>query len=132
MYSADCVLPHLWGMAHRSISDTHFLLTPENLYVLLLLTTVYSQENLSQQAYIQPCRCDMPEVFVFPKTEFPQRSSFVLQIHRCNYLDMKSSDFIVHNVKHGGTKLQVINTNAINSELIDDMVLLWKAANSSS
>lgn len=119
-------------MAHRSISDTWFLPTPENLYVLLLIATVYSQENLSQQDYTQSFGCDVPDVFGFPETELPQHSSFVLQIHRYNYLDMKIRDFIVHNTKYGATELQVINTNAINSELTDDMVLLWKAGNSNS
>lgn len=132
MYSADCVLPYLWGMVCRSISGTCVLLTAENLYVLLLLTAVYSQENLSQQAYMQPCKCDMPDVFVLPKTELPQHSCFVLQIHRYNYLDMKISYFIVHNTKYGAAKLQVINTNAINLELIDDMVVQWETGNSSS
>ena len=68
----------------------------------------------------------MPDVFVFPKTELPQHSSFVLQIERYNYLDMKIGDFIVHNTKYGAAKLQVINANAINSELIDDMVLIGR------
>ena len=45
---------------------------------------------------------------------------------------MKISEFVVHNTKYGVTKLQVINTNAIDSELINDMGLLWKAGNSSS
>jgi len=53
-------------------------------------------------------------------------------MHRYNYLDMKISEFVVHNTKYGVTKLQVINTNAIDSELINDMGLLWKAGNSSS
>lgn len=45
---------------------------------------------------------------------------------------MKISYFIVHNTKYGAAKLQVINTNAINLEPIDYMVVLWKAGNSSS
>lgn len=45
---------------------------------------------------------------------------------------MKISYFIVHNTKYGVAKLQVIITNAINLEPIDDMGVLWKAGNSSS